>query len=120
MLIRTLRAMGLHSVADALQGKPAVPRFPKWPTVRRHFLEKHSTCEACGGKEDLEAHHVKAFHMHPELELDDSNLCCLCEHKDRECHFRYGHAWNWKDICPTVRADVATELKRVHDHLSDN
>ncbi len=63
------------------------PRSSKWPAVREEWILEHPTCAACGAERDLHVHHIKPFHLHPELELDRGNLITLC----REHHFRIGH-----------------------------
>lgn len=84
------------------------PRSSGWYAVRNRFVGEHPACEACGIAVELNVHHVKPFHEHPELELDPSNLITLC----REHHFRVGHdpdgPWgpkrpNWKASNPLVR-----------------
>jgi len=82
-------------------------RSSKWPTVRKHFLEKHPYCEVCGSKNNLNVHHMKPFHLEPELELDESNLITLCEGKSVNCHFLFGHFCNWKNFNPDVVKDSA-------------
>ena len=81
-------------------------RSQHWPTVRKHFIESHPACEACGTKDDLNVHHVKPFHEFPELELDPSNLITLC----REHHFAVGHLGNWNKANQLVREDSAILL----------
>lgn len=78
------------------------PRSPQWASVRRQFVESHPVCEACGSAETLNVHHVQPFHLHPELELEPSNLITLC----REHHFRIGHDPDgpWKPQKPTWKA----------------
>ena len=49
-----------------------MPRSGHWPTLRKQFLEG-KVCAVCGGKEKLEAHHIKPFHLDPLLELDPTN-----------------------------------------------
>ena len=66
---------------DALAGKHpiGVMRSDQWPKVRKTHLASHPTCELCGGEKKLEVHHMRPFHLHPELELEPSNLITLCE-----------------------------------------
>lgn len=88
-----------HHVRDRLAGK--VPRGKKrsggWPTVRKRHLAKHPACEVCGGKKKLEVHHIRPFHVHPELELDPKNLITLCETGKHgvSCHLWFGHLGNF-------------------------
>lgn len=93
------------------------PRSSRWPTVRKHFLEKHGKCAVCGATERLEAHHRKSFKDRPDLELDPDNLEALC----REHHFIFGHdpdgvdgprKPNWKDSNPRLRRDIDNYHRR--------
>jgi hypothetical protein len=80
--------------------------------VRKHHLEKNPTCAACGGTTLLNVHHIQPFHIHPELELDPTNLITLCEDPMKLCHCAVGHAFDWKSYVPTVVEDAAYLLKR--------
>jgi hypothetical protein len=88
-------------------------RSPHWPTVQHHFIKKHPSCAACGSKEHLNVHHVQPFHLHPELELVESNLITLC--MDNDCHLLIGHGDNFKAFNPNVREDAAEILKNVEN-----
>lgn len=81
-----------------------VPRSPHWRAVRASHLKNEGWCRACGGTDFLEVHHIKPFHLHPDLELVDSNLITLCENSPTDCHLVLGHLGNWKDFNPNVRA----------------
>ena len=87
-------------------------RSSHWPTLRRHFLFDHPSCAACGTTKDLEVHHVKPFHLHPELELAESNLITLCEHG---CHYLIGHLASWHSWNKNVREDAATFLQKIQE-----
>jgi len=91
----------------------SAPRSGSWPTVRKHFLETpgNDCCAVCGSREQIEVHHVKPFHEHPELELDPTNFITLC----RDHHFHVGHLDNWKNSNPNVREDA----RKIHDKLFD-
>ena len=88
-------------------------RSSKWPAVRREFLRNHPCCEACGKTTDLAVHHIKPFHLWPELELVPSNLITLCEYH----HFYLGHDEdgngpkkpNWKTSNRSVWRDARRE-----------
>lgn len=84
------------------------PRSSSWASVRRNFVESNPDCAACGSTQNLNVHHIKPFHSHPELELDPGNLITLC----RKHHFQVGHdpdgPWepkrpSWKAFNPRVR-----------------
>jgi 5-methylcytosine-specific restriction endonuclease McrA len=88
------------------------PRASEWVYVRNEFVRRHPRCEACGSGYQLNVHHIKPFHLYPELELDEGNLITLC----REHHFRIGHdpdgkgpaKPNWSLSNPNVRSDAAS------------
>jgi 5-methylcytosine-specific restriction protein A len=81
-------------------------RSPLWPEARRKHLLIQPVCQACGGKEKLQVHHKAPFHLHPELELAESNLITLCEKPSHDCHFVFGHFHNWSLYNPNVVEDV--------------
>ncbi|GCE29115.1 hypothetical protein KDA_45990 [Dictyobacter alpinus] len=51
-------------------------------------------------------HHIKPFHLYPELELDPGNLITLCEIKGRTHHLLIGHLDDWQSYNLRVRADT--------------
>lgn len=87
-----------------------IARSSQWASVRDKFL-KGKKCACCGRKSNLNAHHIKPFHLFPEDELKTSNLIALCEGGPINCHFYAGHAgasWskyhpNPMDAIPMVR-----------------
>lgn len=97
-------------VKDLVQGKPVKLRSSKWSKVRKQFVVAHPTCAACGSSSKLEVHHIKPFHLHPELELEFGNLMTLCENKSTKCHLMLGHLGDWHDFNPNVVVDAATAL----------
>jgi hypothetical protein len=100
----------LRHIHDVIKGKTDVStlRSGHWHTVRKHHLENHPVCEVCGGKDKLQVHHKRPFHMHPELELEPSNLITLCEgmHNGLSCHLLVGHLGNFKSINVNVEEDA--------------
>lgn len=79
-------------------------RSPEWDNVQENHLKTHDECVACGSKEKLNVHHIKPFHLFPELELDPNNLITLC--MDNECHLLIGHGNNFKFYNPNVVDDA--------------
>mgnify|MGYP001574838325 FL=1 len=81
-------------------------RSSKWSEVRRAFITKFPLCAVCGKKGTLlspnECHHQNPFHIHPELELLESNLITLC----RVHHLWWGHLGNFKSFNKDVREDA--------------
>lgn len=83
-----------------------VPRSEHWPSFRGHFLVG-KVCAVCGGTTRLQAHHIKPYHIHPELELSEGNLIALCEgNPNVNCHLFFGHLGNYKGWNPVVKRDA--------------
>lgn len=78
-------------------------RSSKWPNTRKQHIQKEPRCQWCGGKLDLEVHHIEPYHINPTRELDQTNLITLCEHGFKDCHRRRGHHNNWKLSNPDIR-----------------
>ena len=115
----------IKHLVDAAQVKHPLgtARSGHWPTVRKHHLEMHPTCALCGGTAKLEVHHIRPFHLHPDLELDPSNLVTLCEaNKDGvNCHLLFGHLGNFKSFNVDVLEDAKQWLKKIANRpLAEN
>jgi hypothetical protein len=67
-------------------------RSPLWNAVRDRWINTNPECACCGRRENLSAHHIRPFHLFPELELEISNLITLCEGGPINCHYLAGHA----------------------------
>ena len=94
----------LNLITDAYKGKPFALRSPKWPEVERAHLDAEPRCQWCSGQMRPQVHHIAPFHLHPELELEQSNLITLCEDGgDLNCHFIHGHLRNWRSFNPYIR-----------------
>lgn len=114
----------IKHIMDVAQGKHpmSAKRSAHWPTVRRQHLQLHPVCELCGGSDKLEVHHVRPFHLHPDLELDPANLITLCEAKKDgvNCHLLFGHLGNFKSFNVDVRTDApAWRLKITNRPMGD-
>jgi 5-methylcytosine-specific restriction protein A len=115
LLLSTLKRIVRHTHAktrELLKKRPGLAkkagvkaRSSGWSKVEHEFLKTHGVCAACGGREALQVHHVKPFHLHPELELDPENLITLCMSGDLDCHLRIGHGGSFKCYNPDVRED---------------
>ena len=90
------RGLGLGDYHPDRLGGAA--RSPEWPKVRAAHLLKEPVCQLCGGKTKLNVHHIRPFHLRPELELDDTNLITLCTGSSStiNCHVRFGHWDNFR------------------------
>ena len=91
-------------------------RSSKWPKVRKAYLKKNPTCEACGRKNSLEIHHKIPFNLDHTLELEHSNLITLCS-KGMECHISWGHLGNYKYYNPNIEKDSKAFLHKVKNRL---
>jgi len=83
-----------------------VPRNPKWEYIRNQYVMRNPTCKACNTIFNIEVHHIKPFHLYPELELDTTNFISLC----RNHHFKVGHFSNWLTFNPNVIAQAKEML----------
>lgn len=97
------------SISDPKPG--ADKRSPEWSRVRAEWLQDHPACAVCGRTDAVEVHHIRPFHLHPELELDPGNLITLCEHTgEGNDHYCYGHLRSWQSFNDKVEIDAAAYL----------
>ena len=84
-------------------------RSKDWRMVRAIHLGFNPTCEVCGGRKKIQVHHLKPFHMFPELELDPKNLVTLCTNKKKgiNCHLLVGHLGSFRKYNPDCWFDIA-------------
>ncbi len=106
-------------IKDIVQGKASLnstKRSAQWVKVRKEHLKQHSLCEVCGSKTNLNVHHIKPYHSHPELELTPENLITLCENtkKGINCHLLIGHLGNYKKINPHCIEDAKIWCKKLN------
>jgi 5-methylcytosine-specific restriction protein A len=94
-----------------------VPRSPQWKEVRQKWLSEHNECVVCRKKTMLNVHHIKPFHLYPELELDPINFITLCEHSGLNCHFLIGHSADWLAYNPNVVEDSLFFRSRLDTRL---
>lgn len=81
-------------------------RSPHWPFVEKEHLQREPRCMVCGTRRGLQVHHIKPFHLHPQLELDHGNLITLCELDGRDHHLLVGHLDDWHSFNANVREDA--------------
>jgi hypothetical protein len=109
----------VRHLIDAAQGKHSIShaRSEHWPAVRAQHLKLHPVCEVCGGKDKLQVHHVRPFHLHPDLELNPENLITLCESGKGgvSCHLHFGHLGNFRSF----NIDVHTDALEWHDKIKN-
>ena len=66
-----------YEVSKALYN---TPMYKAWREAV--FIRDEYTCQMCGRKGALEAHHIRTKKLFPELTLDETNGITLCKH----CH----------------------------------
>ena len=90
-------------------------RSSQWPGVRKAHLKKQPNCVVCGGSKKIEVHHIRPFHLHPQLELDPKNLITLCENDGDgvNCHLAVGHLGSFKSYNEHVKRDAPYVAKRI-------
>lgn len=81
-------------------------RSPEWRALEQAHLRAQPRCAACGGTSHLQVHHVRPYHVWPELELEPRNLLTLCLAEGCSAHLTLGHGGRWTAWNPKVRADV--------------
>jgi proline racemase len=102
----------LTRITESLQGKVPLgtQRSSRWRKVRAEHLKNNPKCELCEGTKKLRVHHIKPFHLYPELELEPTNLITLCECLSYgiNCHLLVGHLGNFRSINNDSVNDIAT------------
>jgi hypothetical protein len=115
--------MAVTKLKDLNEGKhPAGhKRSSGWGKARKEHLKNNPECALCGGTKKLNVHHIKPFHVHPELELEPSNLITLCEDKGDGvyCHLFFGHLGNYKSINVTLVEDIAVWREKLKNRPKD-
>ncbi|WP_220197000.1 HNH endonuclease [Ktedonospora formicarum] len=82
-------------------------RSGEWSRVQDEHLLREPACRACGYKgKKVQVHHIKPFHLHPELELDPSNLITLCQVRGKHHHMLLGHLNLWASYNAEIEHDV--------------
>lgn len=114
----------LTTLGDLIRGKTDLSyptRSSQWPKVRAIYLKTHTTCAVCNGTVNLELHHIKPFHVNPELELDPTNFITLCESGKNgiNCHLLVGHLGNFKSVNLNVESDAAEWNTKILNRPTD-
>jgi hypothetical protein len=96
-------------------------RSSQWPAVRTTHLKQFPNCAICGGNKKITVHHRRPFHLHPELELDPTNLITLCEGAGTgNHHLLYGHWGNYTTkYNPSIDVDTAKWFPRLTAKIED-
>lgn len=108
-MFKTLKKVRHLVRRTAAKGREVIKhgrRSSKWPALERQVVAERRECAACGSTKHLQVHHIKPFHLHPELELDPANLIVLCM-DEPECHLLIGHGDSFRAFNPDVVVDAA-------------
>lgn len=107
----------IHHAYEKLTGRVPVSapmRSAEWPKVRKAHLQVQPSCSVCGGDKKLNVHHIKPYHLFPQLELAPDNLVTLCEGRHAlNCHLLFGHLGNFKSWNTHVLKDAAEWFKKI-------
>jgi 5-methylcytosine-specific restriction enzyme A len=88
-------------------------RSPEWEKLVRKIIKAHPYCAISGLRENLQVHHIKPFHLYPELELVEANLVVL----NVNYHFIFGHFGDWRAWNPNVLNDIKVWHNRLTNRL---
>ena len=95
--------------AERRERKKRSERSPHWHHIELQHLEREPLCQGCGSKKHLQVHHEAPFRLHPELELEPSNLITVCVDR-AECHLMIAHGGLFAAFNSNVRFDLAEAL----------
>ena len=85
-------------------------RSSQWSQTKRDFEILHpKICPVCGTKKKIELHHLKPFHLSPELENDFNNLMWGC----RDHHYFVYHLMSWKSFNINAKEDAKVWLEKI-------
>lgn len=98
----------INRIEDWVNGRPVFGDFgdrsPQWRRVRNLWILENPFCAVCGYQERLNVHHIKPFHLFPELELDPTNFITLGEAcPTGNHHLLFGHLGKWESYNADVR-----------------
>ncbi len=102
----------MSTVNPALK-KPTAKRSGRWRAVEKRHLAAHPRCIVCGTTKFLRVHHVRPYHVYPELELEPTNLVTLCQSPWHNCHLYVGHLGDYKSWNPAVKSDARMWAKKM-------
>ena len=91
-------------------------RSPEWPAIEKEHLRLHPTCAITGSTKKLNVHHIKPFHLHPDLELNPSNLITLStDVMGSNIHLLFGHLGNFKSYNVNIEDDAREWFNRIQN-----
>lgn len=116
ILITSISVFRLYSQQIQTTVQSLTQRSGSWRTIRNKHIQKNPHCAICGSKQNLTVHHIKSFNENPELELVPENLITLCENKNLNCHFVFGHKMKWNNI----NRNIHQTIQFMKEFLKDN
>jgi hypothetical protein len=69
-----------------------IPGYKDW--VKSVYKRDNHTCQCCGSKKKLHAHHIRDYATYSELRLELSNGITLCQNCHIAFHIKYGKGYN--------------------------
>lgn len=82
-------------------------RSGEWGRIQDEHLLREPACRACGYKgKKVQVHHIKPFHLHPDLELEPDNLITLCQARGKYHHMLLGHLNYWSSYNADIEEDI--------------
>jgi hypothetical protein len=88
-------------------------RSSLWEGMRNRTVATTPYCVICGKNKNLQVHHIRPFHLWPELELTPENLVVLCQ----ACHLTWGHLGDWKSFNLDVEKDIERIRNRPYQRI---
>lgn len=104
-MIKHIYNLASSAIRESYKKSSISLRSEKWPSIEKDIINKYKCCAACGSIQHLQVHHIQPFHLHPELELQESNLIILCM-SENECHLRIGHGDLFRAYNPLLMKDI--------------
>lgn len=80
-----------HSIRCSIKGRHATSESALRGAWARAVKSRYDyTCQKCGSKGDMHAHHILSYTEHLDLRFEVSNGTCLCVPCHKDFHRRYG------------------------------
>lgn len=108
-MFTTLKNAIFGAPQDAPIKAAGMKRSSQWYAKRTAFIKQNPRCKYCGfsNVKFLEVHHIKPFHLFPELELVESNWVVVCAAGSvHNCHLLHAHLGNFESYNPDIEADA--------------
>lgn len=85
--------------------------YAQWRTAV--FIKDDRTCQCCGSREHINAHHIYGFANHKDKRLDLNNGITLCENcHNSACHGSLHNIYGTHDVSPKTLEDYINTKRR--------